>query len=69
LLSGEIVNGVNQQWLIVDRIIAERGSESTLPGSAGSAGSSAAVAARKAMATNRLEYLVKWKELGYDACS
>jgi hypothetical protein len=50
---GELVHGVNQQWLVVDRIVAVRGA--ALPST------SSAPAAQP-------EYLVKWKELGYDMC-
>ncbi|GAX74493.1 hypothetical protein CEUSTIGMA_g1942.t1 [Chlamydomonas eustigma] len=76
-ITGEVVNGVNQQWLVVDRIIAERGGtgvtlsaesrDSQNTNTLSSTGTS--ISGGKVSTACRLEYLVKWKELGYDACT
>lgn len=46
--TGEYEHGVNRQWLLVDRVVAERPHTSMSSG---------------------VEYLVKWKDLGYDQCT
>lgn len=46
------MNGINEAWLVVDRVVAMRGGSPL--DEAGEAGN--------------IEYLVKWKELGYDMC-
>ena len=52
--AGELVHGVNSQWLLVDRVLAER----SQCGGASISGSS----------SKQSEFFVKWRDLGYEAC-
>ncbi|KAL6763610.1 hypothetical protein V8C86DRAFT_2431788 [Haematococcus lacustris] len=54
--AGEFLNGVNSQWTLVDRIIAERAVQ---PGQGKGAVAGAA----------EPSFLVKWRELGYEQCT
>ncbi len=82
--TGEYVHGVNSQWLEVDRVLAEQRGEQERGGGKkgkkadrqqrqgegegedGEGGEGEEGGGRRGPL---MEYLVKWKDLGYDQCT
>ncbi|GLI68202.1 hypothetical protein VaNZ11_012548, partial [Volvox africanus] len=71
--AGEYLHGVNPLWLEVDRILAQQPSEqpvgTTGKNRGGNTGGSGGKKAGGGSRTMQMEYLVKWKDLGYDQCT
>jgi hypothetical protein len=61
------VYGVNTQWLVVDRVVAEKVAVPDYMPCSGPFGAGSATPVTPRPETSH--YLVKWCELGYDMCT